>query len=112
MKPVYFLHLPLFFTRVCLFFLLSLFSLQAGAVDLNQATVTDLQQIKGIGPKTAERIIAERSRAGDFDSLQDLSDRVKGIGPKRLIDLEASGLKAGKPLPLKPTEKSTKNSPK
>lgn len=108
MKFAYYLRMPLFLIQVCLFFVLVLSSFQVVAVDLNQATVTDLQQIKGIGPKTAELIVSERSRGGPFDSLQDLSDRVKGIGPKRLVVLEASGLKTGPPLPLKPTDQKHK----
>lgn len=62
------------------------------AVNVNQATVQQLQQVKGIGPKTAERIIEERERAGPYRSLQDLSDRIKGIGPKRLLGLKEAGL--------------------
>lgn len=108
MKRVPFLRMPLFFVQLCLLGVLGLSSFQLSAVDLNQATVSDLQQIKGIGPKTAERIIDERSRGGPFDSLQDLSDRVKGIGPKRLVTLEASGLKAGPALPLNTDDKKHK----
>lgn len=81
--------------RFFLFSVLSLATLSVSALDLNQASVVELRQIKGIGPKTAENIISERSRGGPFDSLQDLADRVKGIGPKRLDSLEASGLKVG-----------------
>ncbi|HCA18738.1 MAG: helix-hairpin-helix domain-containing protein [Alcaligenes sp.] len=65
----------------------------AGAVDLNTADVQQLQQIKGIGPRTAELILEERQRGGPFDSLQDLADRVKGIGAKKIITMEQSGLK-------------------
>ena len=79
-------------TRIILALALSLVTLSAQAVNVNQASAAQLQQIKGIGPKTAESIIAERTRGGDFESLQDLSNRVKGIGPKRLAGLEASGL--------------------
>ena len=85
--------------RCLLFSVLSLITLPLNAVDLNHATADELRQIKGIGPKTAESIIAERARGGPFDSLQDLSDRVKGIGPKRVDSLEASGLKVGTPVP-------------
>lgn len=105
MKLVYLLRMPLLFSQLCLFFVIGLISFQVAALDLNQATASELQQIKGIGPKTAELIIAERSRGGPFESLQDLSDRVKGIGPKRLVVLEASGLKTGPALPLKPDDK-------
>ncbi len=65
----------------------------AGAVDLNTADAQQLQQIKGIGPRTAELILEERQRGGPFDSLQDLADRVKGIGAKKIITMEQAGLK-------------------
>lgn len=77
------------------------------AIDLNQATSQQLQQIKGIGPKTAERIIEERDRAGPYSSLQDLSDRIKGIGPKRLLGLQEAGLRL-EPAPTAALEKSPK----
>lgn len=93
--------------RLLLLCVLSVLAWQAGAVDLNQATMVELRQIKGIGPKTAERIIEERTRAGPFDSLQDLSDRVKGIGPKRLATLEERGLRIGSSLPSKSTSAPT-----
>lgn len=76
---------------------------QVEAVNVNQATVQQLQQVKGIGPKTAERIIEERERAGPYRSLQDLSDRIKGIGPKRLLGLKEAGLSLESS-----TEKNTK----
>lgn len=63
------------------------------AVDLNQATVEQLQTVSGIGPKTAQTIVDERKRGGNYASLTDLSDRVKGIGPKKATALQASGLK-------------------
>lgn len=65
----------------------------AAAVNLNTADAQQLQQIKGIGPRTAERILEERQRGGPFDSLQDLADRVKGIGAKKIMTMEQSGLK-------------------
>lgn len=78
-----------FLLAVCLWGPLGL----AGAVDLNTADVQQLQQVKGIGPRTAELILEERQRGGPFDSLQDLADRVKGIGAKKIITMEQSGLK-------------------
>ncbi len=52
-------------------------------INLNTATLTQLQTLKGVGPKTAERIIAQRKRVGSFKSLEDLL-QIKGIGPKTL----------------------------
>lgn len=67
----------------------------AGAIDVNAATSQQLQELKGIGPKMASVIIEERDRGGRYASLQDLSDRVKGIGPKKAAALQASGLVVG-----------------
>ena len=52
-------------------------------INLNTATLTQLQTLKGVGPKTAARIIAQRKRVGSFKSLEDLL-QIKGIGPKTL----------------------------
>lgn len=65
------------------------------AVDVNRALLEDLKKIQGIGPKTAQQIIDERERGGAYESLEDLSDRVKGIGPKKAARLEAAGLTVG-----------------
>lgn len=65
----------------------------AHAVDINAASVQQLQEVKGIGPKTAAVIIEERERGGPFASMTDVSERVKGIGPKKAASLEAAGLK-------------------
>jgi len=70
---------------------LALASFGAAAVDLNTATAEQLQTLNGIGPKTAELIIQERERGGRFVSLQDVADRVSGIGPKRLESLQTAG---------------------
>ncbi len=64
----------------------------ASAIDLNSATSEQLQELKGIGPKMAKVIIEERGRGGRYASIDDLSDRVKGIGPKKAAALLASGL--------------------
>ncbi|MFT0533312.1 ComEA family DNA-binding protein [Castellaniella hirudinis] len=64
----------------------------AGAVDLNTATLDQLRGIRGIGAKTAQVILDERSRGGRFASFADLSDRVRGIGPRRAQALRSAGL--------------------
>lgn len=67
----------------------------AQALDANAATVEQLETLNGVGPRTAKMIIQERERAGPFESLEDLSDRVRGIGRKRLGRLQAAGLTVG-----------------
>ena len=54
-----------------------------GKVSLNQAGVSDLTQIKGIGEKTAEAIVEFRNTHGRFGEIGDLT-QVKGIGEKKL----------------------------
>lgn len=55
----------------------------AGPVNLNGAGVERLADLPGIGPKLAERIVADRRSRGPFRRVEDL-DRVKGIGPALL----------------------------
>lgn len=69
------------------------------AVDVNAATQAQLEAVRGIGPKTAQIIIQERGRGGDYESFQDLSERVKGIGPKKAASLQAAGLTLGAAKP-------------
>lgn len=64
----------------------------AQSVNVNTATIVELQTIKGIGVKTAERIIEERERGGNYESIEDFSIRVKGLGQKRAAKMVESGL--------------------
>ncbi|MFL6087033.1 MAG: helix-hairpin-helix domain-containing protein [Mycobacterium sp.] len=57
-----------------------------GLVDLNAATVEELDTLPGIGPVTAAAIIAWRDANGRFTSVDQLGD-VDGIGPARLEKL-------------------------
>lgn len=67
----------------------------ASAVDVNSATAQQLESVSGIGPSTARTIVQERERAGAFESLDDLAERVRGIGPKKAKALQAAGLTVG-----------------
>ncbi len=67
------------------------------AIDINQASVDELKSVRGIGAKTAELIVAERTRGGSFESITDLSERVKGIGPKKAAALQDAGLVVSTP---------------
>ncbi|MGY1782668.1 ComEA family DNA-binding protein [Geodermatophilus sp. SYSU D01036] len=52
----------------------------AGPLDLNAATVADLDALPGIGPVLAQRIVDHRGQHGRFTSVEQLDD-VPGIGP-------------------------------
>ena len=58
-----------------------------GLLDLNTATVADLDALPGIGPVLAQRIVDHRSAQGRFTSVAQLED-VPGIGPATFADLE------------------------
>jgi competence protein ComEA len=52
-------------------------------IDLNRASAEELEQLPGIGPVLAARIVELRRLRGRFQSVEELLD-VHGIGPKRL----------------------------
>lgn len=55
-------------------------------ININTADVTELTTLPGIGPATAQKILAERERQGKFFKPEDLTE-VKGIGSKTLSKL-------------------------
>lgn len=57
--------------------------LAIGRVDINTATLEELQALPGIGPATAAAIIAKREADGPFRSVDSLIE-VRGIGPVKL----------------------------
>ena len=57
-------------------------------LDLNTATVEQLDALPGVGPVTAAAILAWRQANGKFTSVDQLAD-VDGIGPARLDKLRA-----------------------
>lgn len=52
-----------------------------GAININTADSAGLQEIPGVGPATAEKIIAYRQANGKFKTIEDLKN-VSGIGNK------------------------------
>lgn len=53
-----------------------------GLLDLNRATPADLEELPGIGPVLAERVVAHRDEVGGFTAVGDLRD-VPGIGEQK-----------------------------
>ena len=68
------------------FVLLAAFSASvfAGPVNINQADAQTLaENIRGVGPKIAERIVSFRNQNGPFSTVEDLTS-VKGVGEKTI----------------------------
>ena len=66
--------------RVLLMVVAGLMALPAfAALNINTATQSELEAVKGVGPTKAQSIIAYREANGNFKSLDDL-DKVKGFG--------------------------------
>jgi competence ComEA-like helix-hairpin-helix protein len=94
----------------CFFFAFLLFTVASTAttkkpplrpVNINTATSEELQQVPGIGPVTAEKILQMRKSYGAFKSVDDLL-AIKGIGKKRL-DKMRKYLTVGKPAAVSKT---------
>lgn len=61
-------------------------SVQSMKLDINHASAEELQQLPGIGPVLARRVIELRTIQGSFKTIEDLKG-VKGIGQKRMEQL-------------------------
>lgn len=59
----------------------------SGVVDLNTATLDQLEELPGIGPVLAERILDWRTQHGRFTSVEELRE-VSGIGDATFAELE------------------------
>ena len=64
----------------------------AAPINVNTATQTELESIKGIGPAKAKTIIAERLDGGHFQDANDLQKRVRGIGMRSVEKMVDNGL--------------------
>jgi competence protein ComEA len=82
-------------------------------VNINTATQSELESVKGLGPSKAKAIVAYREKNGAFKSVDDL-DKVKGFGKASIEKLKAdlsvdtSGNAASAKANEKPTVKASK----
>lgn len=82
----------------------------AGAepINVNTATQSELESIKGIGPSKAKTIIAERLDGGHFQDANDLQKRVRGIGMKSVEKMVDNGLTIEAPSSFREPNGKTK----
>jgi competence protein ComEA len=59
----------------------------ASPVNINSASVAQLQTLPGIGASTAQRIVDYRQKNGAFKKIEELMN-VKGIGEKSFLKLK------------------------
>ena len=84
--------------RCLILFCCFVFSPQLWALDINQATEAELDNLRGLGPAFTRRVIAARSEK-PFANWSDLMNRVSGMGPLVAQKLSAQGLTVkGQPL--------------
>lgn len=60
-------------------------------INLNTADLAELENIAGVGPVMAQRIIDYRTTNGSFRSLADL-DAISGIGPSLMAEFQNSAV--------------------
>lgn len=61
-------------------------SSSGGLININLASVDELQALSGVGEATAKAIVEERASNGEFTCIEDLM-RVSGIGEKKFAKL-------------------------
>jgi competence ComEA-like helix-hairpin-helix protein len=76
-------------------------------ININSATSEELQQVPGIGPSTADKILQMRKSYGAFKSVDDLL-AIRGIGPKRLGKMRKYLVAGRMPQPTRPSSATTK----
>jgi len=95
---------------VALFAFFAFSGFAMAAVDLNSATVEQLDVLKGVGPAKAKAIVEYRTKNGPFKSVDDL-EKVKGFGKKTVDALRADLTVGGGAAPAKAEAKADKGKP-
>ena len=73
-------------------------------VNLNTATVADLQELPGVGAKVAARIVEYRQKQGPFKRIEELMN-IQGIGEKSFLKLRPQITVGGKAEAPPPSQK-------
>ena len=88
--------------RIAMGWLLAANLAGAQTIPLESAREVDLDGLRGLGPATTRRILAERERQ-PFDNWKDLMKRVPGIGAGKAAQLSEQGLRVqGQAFPAQP----------
>jgi competence protein ComEA len=77
--------------RYLILFCFFVFSPHSGALEINQATEAELDNLRGLGPAFTRRVLAARSQQ-PFKDWPDLMRRVSGMGPRVARKLSEQGL--------------------
>ena len=75
----------------------------ASPVNVNSASQSELESIKGLGPSKARAIISEREDGGFYRDANDLQQRVRGIGMKSVEKMVDNGLTIESPSAYRET---------
>ena len=68
------------------------------ALEINQATVAELDSLRGMGPALSAKVLQARDQR-PFDSWRDVMKRVSGFGPAKAQQFSDQGLTVnGQPL--------------
>jgi competence ComEA-like helix-hairpin-helix protein len=80
----------------------------ASPVNVNSASQSELESIKGLGPSKARAIISEREDGGFYRDANDLQKRVRGIGMKSVEKMVDNGLTIESPSAYRETRSGAK----
>lgn len=82
----------------------------ASPINVNSASQSELESIKGLGPSKARAIISEREDGGFYHDANDLQKRVRGIGMKSVEKMVDNGLTIESPSAYRETRSGSRAS--